>query len=200
MFVPQMANHVAPWEDENGWTHSNCLVGYRFSEMLCNLSRYLGHPQCPEYISKAVLETEAQVYRVYIHFAPHPERAQYLQETARTLREAYELVAHEALAELYERHSAQLRNAPASFLPIRDPADMPWRLRYQEMLEYQAEIAAHPARFGRDITGAQLAITAEYALNVFNLQLHQKLEIQRLKHQVGQLRAANMALVGQMEA
>ncbi len=148
MFIPQMANHAAPWEDENGWTHNNCPVGYRFPEMLCNLSRYLGHPQCPEYISKVVLENEAQVYRVYIHLAPHPERAQYLQETARTLREAYELVAHEAIAELCERHSAQLGNAPASFLPIRDQADMPWRLRYQEMQEYQAEIAAHPARFG----------------------------------------------------
>src|SRR6266498_5232763 len=44
MFIPQMANHAAPWEDENGWTHNNCPVGYRFPEMLCNLSRYLGHP------------------------------------------------------------------------------------------------------------------------------------------------------------
>src|SRR5437868_10090535 len=76
---------------------------------------------------------------------------------------------------------------------------MPWRLRYQEMQEYQAEIAAHPARFGRDITGAQLALTAEYALNVFNLQLHQKLEIHYLKHKVGQLQAANTALTEQME-
>ena len=200
MFIPQMANHAAPWEDENGWTHSNCPVGYRFPEMLCNLSRYLGHPQCPEYISKVVLENEAQVYRVYIHLAPHPERAQYLQETARTLREAYELVAHEAIAELCERHSAQLGNAPASFLPIRDPADMPWRLRYQEMQEYQAEVAAHPARFGRDITGAQLALTAEYALNVFNLQLHQKLEIQYLKHKVGQLQNANATLTEELGA
>src|SRR5436190_11683839 len=92
MFVPQMANHVAPWEDENGWTHSNCPVGYNFPEMLCNLSRYLGHPQCPEYAAKIVTENETQVYQVYIHLAPHPERAQYLQETVRTLREAYELV------------------------------------------------------------------------------------------------------------
>src|SRR5438105_3912696 len=79
-----------------------------------------------------------------------PPEALHSEDRARTLREAYELVAHEALAELCERHSAQLGNAPASFLPIRDQADMPWRLRYQEMLEYQAEIAAHPARFGRD--------------------------------------------------
>src|SRR5438876_7839020 len=89
MFVPQMANHAAPWEDEQGCTHSNCPNGYNFPEMLCNLSRYLGHPQCPEYAVKIVTENEAQVYQVYIHLAPHPERAQYLQETARTLREAY---------------------------------------------------------------------------------------------------------------
>src|SRR5436190_17502119 len=108
--------------------------------MQYNHSRYLGHPQCQEYISKVVLENEAQVYRVYIHLAPHPERAQYLQETARTLREAYELVTHEAIAELCERHSTQLENAPASFLPIHDQADMPWRLRHQQMLENQAEI------------------------------------------------------------
>ena len=68
------------------------------------------------------------------------------------------------------------------------------------MLEHQEHIAAHPARYGRDITGEQLATTAEYALNVFNLQICQKLEIQRLKHQVGELRAANTALAGQMEA
>src|SRR5207237_4276490 len=144
MFVPQMANHVAPWEDENGWTHSNCPVGYNFPEMLCNLSRYIGHPQCTEYAAKIVTENEAQVYQVYIHLAPHPERAQYLQETTHTLREAYELVAHEAIAELCERHSAQLGNAPASFLPIRDQEDMPWRLRYQEMQE--GKVVAYASR------------------------------------------------------
>src|SRR6266542_1859944 len=68
------------------------------------------------------------------------------------------------------------------------------------MLEHQEHIAAHPARYGRYITGEQLATTAKYALNVFNLQIREKLEIQRLKHQVGQLRAANTALAGQMEA
>src|SRR6266498_3071476 len=67
------------------------------------------------------------------------------------------------------------------------------------MMEVQAEIVHFPARFGRDITGGQLAATAEYALNVFNLQHRQKLEIQRLKHQVGQLQAANTALTEQME-
>src|SRR5438105_640729 len=68
------------------------------------------------------------------------------------------------------------------------------------MLKHQEHIAAHPARYRRDITRAQLATTAEYALNVFNLQIRQKFEIQHLKHQVGQLRAANTALAGQMEA
>ncbi len=68
------------------------------------------------------------------------------------------------------------------------------------MQEYQAEIAAHPARFGRDITGAQLALTAEYALNVFNLQLHQKLEIHYLKHKVGQLQNANATLTEELGA
>src|SRR5438132_6633758 len=68
------------------------------------------------------------------------------------------------------------------------------------MLENQAEIAAHPARFGRDITSAQLALTAEYALNVFNLQLHQKLEIHYLKHKVGQLQNANAILIEELGA
>src|SRR6266498_351596 len=68
------------------------------------------------------------------------------------------------------------------------------------MMEVQAEIVHFLARFGRDITGGQLAATAEYALHVFNLQQHQKLEIQRLKHQVGQLQAANTALTEQVEA
>src|SRR5438876_3500808 len=68
------------------------------------------------------------------------------------------------------------------------------------MLEYKAEIAAHPARFGRDITGAQLALTAEYALNVFNLQLHQKLEIHYLKHKVGQPQNANVTLIEELGA
>src|SRR5438034_9818758 len=67
------------------------------------------------------------------------------------------------------------------------------------MMEVQEEIDHFPARFGRDITGGQLAATAEYALNVFNLQHRQKLELQRLKHQVGQLQAANTALTEQME-
>src|SRR5438034_2231416 len=68
------------------------------------------------------------------------------------------------------------------------------------MLEYQREVDGNQAWYGRDVTGGQLATTAEYALNVFNLQQHQKLEIQCLKHQVGQLQAANTALTEQMEA
>src|SRR6266542_3974313 len=73
-------------------------------------------------------------------------------------------------------------------------------IRHKRMLEDQAEIAAHPARFGRDITGAQLALTAGYALNVFNLQLHQKLEIHYLKHKVGQLQNANATLTEELGA
>ena len=55
------------------------------------------------------------------------------------------------------------------------------------MLEYQREVDGNQARYGRNVTGGQLATTAEYTLNVFNLQQRQKLEIQHLKHQVGQL-------------
>src|SRR6266498_3529945 len=196
----QMANHVVSWDDEEGWTHSNCLDGYKFPEMLCNLSRYLGYSQCPEYAAKMVTENEAQVHQVYIYLSPHPDGAQMMQEIAPTLREAYEAVALEALSELCERHSGELDDAPASFLPIHYQADEPWRLWRQRMLEHQEHIAANPARFGRNVTGEQLATTAEYALNVFNLQIHQKLEIQHLKLQVGQLRAANTTLVEQVEA
>ena len=88
-----MANHVAPWEDEQGWTHNNCPNGYNFSEMLCSLSRYLGYLQCPEYAAKLVTENEEQVHQVYIHLSPHPDRTHILQETAPTLRDAYEAAA-----------------------------------------------------------------------------------------------------------
>ncbi len=195
-----MANHVAPWEDEEGWTHSNCPNGYNFPEMLCSLSRYLGYPQCPEYAAKVVTENEEQVYQVYIYLSPHPDRAHILQETAPTLREAYEAAALEALTELCERHSGELDFAPASYLPIHYQADGHWRVRHQRMLEYQREVDGNQARYGRNVTGGQLATTAEYALNVFNLQQRQKLEIQHLKHRVGQLQAANADLTEQMEA
>src|SRR5207244_10273259 len=54
--------------------------------------------------------------------------------------------------------------------------------------------------FGRSVTEAQLATTADYNLNLFNLQQVQRLEIHRLKQQVGQLQAANTALTEQVEA
>src|SRR6266508_6704491 len=53
---------------------------------------------------------------------------------------------------------------------------------------------------GRSVTEAQLATTVDYALNLFNLQQNQRLEIHRLKQQVGQLQAANTALTEQVEA
>src|SRR5438105_9483130 len=68
------------------------------------------------------------------------------------------------------------------------------------MIEDQREMDDFPAWYGRDMTGGQLATTAEYALNIFNLQQRQKLEIHRLKHRVGQLQAANKELTEQMEA
>src|SRR6266498_5088951 len=68
------------------------------------------------------------------------------------------------------------------------------------MIEDQREMDDFPARYGRDVTGGQLATTAEYALNIFNLQQRQKLEIHHLKHRVGQLQAANTELTEQMEA
>jgi len=68
------------------------------------------------------------------------------------------------------------------------------------MIEDQREMDDFQARYGRDVTGGQLATTAEYALNIFNLQQRQKLEIHHLKHRVGQLQAANTELTEQMEA
>ena len=118
LFVAQMANHVAPWEDEEGWTHSNCSNGYNFPDIFCELSRYLGYPQCPKYIAQVVTENEEQVSQVYIYLSPHPDRAHILQETAPTLRDTYEAAALEALTELCERHSGELDFAPASYLPI----------------------------------------------------------------------------------
>ena len=57
-----------------------------------------------------------------------------------------------------------------------------------------------PARYGRDVTGGQLATTAEYALNIFNLQQDQRLEIHCLKQRAGQLQVANANLTEQLEA
>src|SRR6266542_1396155 len=165
-----MANHVAPWEDEEGWTPSNCPNGYNFSDMLCELSRYLGYPQCPEYIAKVVMENEEQMYQVYIYLSPHPDRAHILQETFPTLQEAYKAAVLEALTELCERHSGDLDIAPASYLPIHYQADGHWRVQHQRMLEYQSEVDGNQARYGWNVIGGQLATTVEYALNVFNLQ------------------------------
>jgi len=156
-----MADHVAPWEDEEGWTHSNCPNGYNFSDVVCHLSRYLGYPQCPEYITKMVTENEEQLHQVFIYLTPHPDRVHMFQETNPTLREAYEAVALAALTELCERHAADLDVAPVSYLPIHHQADGPWRVRHQRMLE--------TSDFGRSVTEAQLATTVDYALNLFNL-------------------------------
>src|SRR6266540_847965 len=187
-----MADHVAPWEDEEGWTHSNCPNGYNFPDVVYHLSRYLGYPQCPEYIVKMVTENEEQVHQVFIYLTPHPDRVHTFQEMNPTLREAYEAVALVALTELCERHAAELDVAPVSYLPIHHQADGPWRVRHQRMLE--------ASDLGRNVTEAQLATTADYALNLFNLQQIQRLEIHRLKQQVGQLQAANTTLTEQVEA
>src|SRR5438105_1010521 len=109
-----------------------------------------------------------------------------------TLREAYEAVALAALTELCERHAADLDIALVSYLPIHHQADGPWRVRHQRMLE--------TSDLGRSVTEAQLATTVDYVLNLFNLQQVQRLEIHRLKQQVGQLQAANTELTEQVEA
>src|SRR5438105_1682804 len=114
------------------------------------------------------------------------------QEMNPTLQEAYKAVALAALTELCERHAADLDVAPVSYLPIHHQADGPWRVRHQSMLE--------TSDLGRSVTEAQLATTADYTLNLFNLQQNQRLEIHRLKQQAGQLQVANTALAEQVEA
>src|SRR5438132_1386309 len=151
-----------------------------------------GYPQCPEYITKTVKENEEQVHQVFIYLNPHPDRAHMFQGTNPTLREAYEAVALAALTELCERHAADLDVAPVSYLPIHHQADGPWRVRHQRMLETDD--------FERSVTEAQLDTTADYTLNLFNLQQVHRLEIHRLKQQVGHLQAANTALTEQVEA
>src|SRR5438128_6403606 len=187
-----MAKHIGAWEDEEGSNHSNCRNGYNFPDVVCHLSRYLGYPQCPEYITKMVTKNEAQVHQVFIYLNPHPDRVHMFQETNPTLREAYEAVALAALTLLCERHAADLDVAPVSYLPIHHQADGPWRVQHQRMLE--------TSDFEQSVTEAQLATTADYALNLFNLQQVQRLEIHRLKQQVGQLQAANIALTEQVGA
>ena len=68
------------------------------------------------------------------------------------------------------------------------------------MIEFQREVDGIQAQYGRNVTGGQLATTVEYALNIFNLQQDQRLEIYRLKQRVGQLQAANAELIEQVEA
>ena len=76
-----MADHVAPWEDDDGWTHSNYPEVRSFPEMVCRLSRYLEYPQCPEYAAKEVIENEELVHKVYVYLSPHPGRSHILHET-----------------------------------------------------------------------------------------------------------------------
>ena len=54
--------------------------------------------------------------------------------------------------------------------------------------------------YGRSVAERQLVTTAEYALNLYNLQYDQKLELQHLQQQVGHLQAENANLVGQVQA
>src|SRR6266508_4055566 len=127
----QMANHVAPWKDEEGWTHSNCPDGHSFPGMVCRLSRYLRYPECPEYVAKEVTEDEELVPQVYVYVSPHLNRPHILHEIGPTLRGAYEAAALAALTELCERHSNDLDIAPASYLLVYYQADGPWRDRCQ---------------------------------------------------------------------
>src|SRR5438128_5939546 len=189
VFVAQMATHVVSWEDEDGWTHGTCPENHNFPNMLCCLSRDLGYPQCPEYVYKDIIENEELVYEVNIYLTPHPERSYVFHESGPTLREAYEKVALTAVTELCERHVDTLDAAPAAYLPVRHQAG-PWRERHEQMMN----------NYGRSLAERQLVTTAEYALNLYNLQYDQKLELHHLQQQVGHLQAENANLVGQVQA
>src|SRR5438105_4707061 len=175
VFVAQMATHVASLEDEDGWTHGTCPENHNFSNMLCRLSRDLGYPQCPEYVYKDIIENEELVYEVNIYLTPVPERSYVFHESGPTLRETYEKVALLAITELCERHMDILDAAPAAYLPVRHQAG-PWRERHEQMMH----------NYGRSVTERQLVTTAEYALNLYNLQYDQKLELQHLQQQYPQ--------------
>ena len=190
VFVAQMATHVVSWEDEDGWTHGTCPENHNFPNMLCRLSRDLGYPQCPEYVFKDIIENEDLVYEVNIYLTPHPARSYVFHESGPTLREAYEKVALTALTELCERHVDILDVAPAAYLPVRHQASGPWRERHEQMMN----------NYGRSLAERQLVTTAEYALNLYNLQYDQKLELQHLQQQVGHLQAENANLVEQVQA
>src|SRR5437016_7916889 len=190
VFVAQMATHVASWEDECGWTHGTCPENHNFPNMLCRLSRDLWYPQCPEYVFKDIIENEELMYEANIYLTPHPARSYVFHESGPTLREAYEKVALTALTELCERHVDILDVAPAAYLPVRHQASEPWRERHEQMMN----------NYGRSMAERQLATTAEYALNFYNLQYDQKLELHRLQQQIGHLQAENANLVGQVQA
>src|SRR5438132_10637457 len=189
VFVAQMATHVASWEDEDGWTHGTCPENHNFPNMLCRLSRDLGYSQCPEYVYKDIIENEELVYEVNIYLTPVPERSYVFHESGPTLRETYDKVAVLAITELCERHVDILSAAPAAYLPVRHQAG-PWRERHEQMMH----------NYGRSVTERQLVTTAEYALNLYNLQYDQKLELQHLQQQVGHLQAENANLVEQVQA
>src|SRR5438552_8251084 len=157
--------------------------------MLCRLFRDLGYPQCPEYVYKDIIENEELVYEVNIYLTPVPERSYVFHESGPTLRETYEKVALLAITELCERHIDILDAAPAAYLPVRHQAG-PWRERHEQMMH----------TYGRSVTERQLATTAECALNHYNLQYNQKLELHHLQQQIGHLQAENANLVGQVQA
>src|SRR5436190_19346112 len=94
-----------------------------------------------------------------------------------------------AITELCERHVDILDAAPAAYLLVRHQAG-PWRERHEQMMH----------NYGRSVTERQLVPTAEYALNLYNLQYDQKLELQHLQQQVGHLQAENANLVEQVQA
>src|SRR5436190_5823478 len=79
--------------------------------------------------------------------------------------------------------------APAAYLPVRHQAG-PWREHHEQMMH----------NYGRSLAERQLVTTAEYALNLYNLQYDQKLELHHLQQQVGHLQAENANLVGQLQA
>src|SRR5437868_8577520 len=112
-----------------------------------------------------------------------------LHESGPTVRERYEKVGLLAITELCERHVDILNAAPAAYLPVRHQDGL-WRERHEQMMH----------TYGRSVTERQLVTTAEYALNLYNLQYDQKLELQHLQQQVGHLQAENANLVGQVQA
>src|SRR5207237_921562 len=136
-----------------------------------------------------MIENEELVYEVNIYLTSVPERSYVFHESGPTLRETYEKVALTAITELCERHVDILNAAPAAYLPVRHRAG-PWRERHEQMMN----------NYGRSLAERQLVTTAEYALNLYNLQYDQKLELHHPQQQVGHLQAENANLVGQVQA